>query len=223
MKPFVKNILITGILAIVGSTSIVAQTSNGWFEQWYRAKYGRPSPTEQARLTAGRTATGTMQATVAVSTNGRFEQWYRAKYGRPSPTEEARIEALQVNMTIPEATAPAIAVSAGGAVASLVPPSVMERLSRPELDTLIASAKTPAEHRRIAEFYQSQAQSYLAQAREHEAMVAAYKANPGLDAKVQSATVNHCEYFATKFRELAGKSQQTAQLHEQMARGAAQR
>src|SRR6266702_2809033 len=52
MKAFVRSILITGTLAIFTSSSMVAQTGNGWFEHWYRAKYGHPSPTEQARLEA---------------------------------------------------------------------------------------------------------------------------------------------------------------------------
>ena len=38
MKTFVRSILITGSLAIFASSSMVAQTSNGGFEQWERAK-----------------------------------------------------------------------------------------------------------------------------------------------------------------------------------------
>src|ERR1035437_2066706 len=55
-----------------------------------------------------------------------------------------------------------------------------EHLSKQQINTLIATAKTPADHQRIAQFYQSQAQDYLAQSKEHEAMVAAYNANPSL-------------------------------------------
>ena len=49
-------------------------------------------------------------------------------------------------------------------------------------------------------------------------MVAAYKANPNINAKNQAATIGHCEYFAAKFHELAAQSQELAQLHEQMAK-----
>ncbi len=72
MKPFARNILIAGVVAIVTPALMVAQTTkeqntashkapltqaatpatNTWFEGWYRAKYGRPSPTEEARLKA---------------------------------------------------------------------------------------------------------------------------------------------------------------------------
>ena len=102
-------------------------------------------------------------------------------------------------------------------------PTKLEHLSKRQLNTLIAAAKTPAEHQRIAQYYQAKAQDYLAQAKEHEQMVAAYKENPSLTAKSQASTINHCEYFAQTFRDLATKSQELAQLHEQMAKEAEQK
>jgi hypothetical protein len=95
-----------------------------------------------------------------------------------------------------------------------------EKLGKGQLTSLIAAAKTPAEHQRIAQFYKSEAQDYLAQAKEHTAMVAAYKANSNINAKNQAATIGHCQYFASKFTDLAAKSQELAQLHEQMAKDA---
>jgi len=41
MKPFVRSIMFTGVLAMAASSVAVAQTSSNSFEQWYRAKYGR--------------------------------------------------------------------------------------------------------------------------------------------------------------------------------------
>jgi hypothetical protein len=98
-----------------------------------------------------------------------------------------------------------------------------EHFSKRQLNTLIATARTPAEHQRIAQYYQAKAQDYLAQAKEHEQMVAAYKANPSLTAKSQASTINHCEYFVQTFKDLAAKSQELAQLHEQMAKEAEQK
>lgn len=95
-----------------------------------------------------------------------------------------------------------------------------EKLGKGQLTTLIAAAKTPADHQRIAEFYKSQTQDYLAQAKEHTAMVAAYKANSNINEKNKAATIGHCEYFASKFTDLAAKSQELAKMHEQMARDA---
>ncbi len=115
MKPFTRSILITGVFAMAANSLIVAQPTpqqntaylkatptqavapvNAWFEGWYRAKYGRPSPTEEARLQAQQANTAYREATpaqAAAHDNSRFEAWYRDKYGRPSPTEEARLKA----------------------------------------------------------------------------------------------------------------------------------
>lgn len=96
MKLSIRGILITGILAIGANTLLVAQTANPWFEGWYRAKFGRPSPTKEARLQAGRITTASRvekPAQSAAPVNTWFEGWYRAKYGRPSPQEEARLKA----------------------------------------------------------------------------------------------------------------------------------
>jgi hypothetical protein len=99
--------------------------------------------------------------------------------------------------------------------ATSAPQAKPEHLSKQQLITLIAEARTPAEHQRIAQYLQAKAQDYLAQA--NEQMVAAYKANPSLTAKSQASTINHCEYFVQRFKDLAAKSQELAQLHEQMA------
>jgi hypothetical protein len=111
-------------------------------------------------------------------------------------------------------------VAAVGQTAS-APQTKPEHLSKGQLNSLISTAKTPAEHQRIAQFYQSQAQDYLAQSKEHEAMVAAYKSNTSLiNNKNQAGTINHCEYFVQTFKDMAVKSQELAQLHEQMAKEA---
>ena len=115
-----------------------------------------------------------------------------------------------------------MAVAAFGQTAS-APQTKPEHLGKRQLNTLIATAKTPAEHQRIAQYYQAKAQDYLAQAKEHEQMVAAYKANPSLTAKSQASTINHCEYFVQTFKDLAAKSQELAQLHDQIANDAEQK
>jgi hypothetical protein len=96
-----------------------------------------------------------------------------------------------------------------------------EKLTKKQLLSLIATAKTPAEHQRIAEFYQEKAQEYLAQAKEHEEMAEAYKKSPMTNSsKFAAGTVNHCEYFAQSFKEMAAKMQDLANMHEQMAKDA---
>jgi hypothetical protein len=111
-------------------------------------------------------------------------------------------------------------VAAFGQTAS-TPQSKPEHLGKRQLNTLIATAKTPAEHQRIAQYYEAKAQDYLAQSKEHEQMVAAYKANSSLsNNKNQASTISHCEYFVTTFKALADNSQEMATLHERMAQEA---
>ncbi len=123
--------------------------------------------------------------------------------------------------TLSLALALTVAVFAQAAPAQQSKP---EHLSKQQLNTLIANAKTPAEHERIAHFYEAKAVDYHAQAVEHEAMVAAYKANSSLsNEKNRASTIGHCEYFVKTFNELAIKSQELATLHEQMAKDTEQK
>ena len=90
-----RSILFTAVLALVASTSMVAQSSSSWSEQWYRAKFGRPSPTEEARIQSAQENAAYREVTpvqTVIPANVWFEGWYRAKYGRPSPLEEARLK-----------------------------------------------------------------------------------------------------------------------------------
>lgn len=98
------------------------------------------------------------------------------------------------------------------------------KLGKQQLLSLIATAKTPAEHRRLAKYYEAQAKSYLAQAKEHEELSEAYKKNPMTSSsKFAAGTVDHCEYFAQSFKEDAAKMQELAEMHEQMAKDAEQK
>ena len=115
-------------------------------------------------------------------------------------------------------------VLTAAAFAQTSPAPKPEHLSKQQLNTLIATANTPAEHERIANYYQAKAVDYLAQAKEHEEMIAAYKANTVLsNDKNQASTINHCEYFVQTFKDLAAKSQELAQLHDQIANDAEQK
>jgi hypothetical protein len=200
MNTFVKSILVSSILSIGLTTSMVAQPDNSQYEQWYRAKYGRPSPAAQATVkTPQAIATAPeAQPTVAVT---EFEHWYRAKYGRPSPTEKTLAQAPRVSPAFMAGTP------------AMVMPVVVSNKD--------VAANTATEHARIAQSYRDQAQQYLAQAKEHEAMLAAYNTSPNMTSKNHAATIDHCKYFVAKFHEMAAKSQELAQLHAEMAKEAA--
>ncbi len=62
----------------------------------------------------------------------------------------------------------AITVSAQTPVSQLA----TEQLTNKQLDTLVATAKTPADHDRLANFYELKAQEYRAQAQVHAQMLA---------------------------------------------------
>jgi hypothetical protein len=97
-----------------------------------------------------------------------------------------------------------------------------EQLSKQQVNTLISTAKTPAEHQRIANFYEASAKDYRAQAQEHEAMIVAYKANTSMsNDKNRASTIGHCEYFVKSLNELSAKSDELARLHRNMAEQAA--
>jgi hypothetical protein len=97
-----------------------------------------------------------------------------------------------------------------------------EALSKKQLQTLIVTAKTSAEHLRIAQYYETKAEGYLAESRKHEEMTAQYAASPvGSSSKFATGTVSHCVYLTRHFKAEAAKMQLLEQQHEQMAKEAA--
>jgi hypothetical protein len=90
----IGGILFFGILALNAGNALVAQTNSSWAEQWYRAKYGRPSPTEQAQLDARSYSSAprtVATSAIRIRANRWPEQFYQAKHGRPTPREDARL------------------------------------------------------------------------------------------------------------------------------------
>ncbi len=111
-----------------------------------------------------------------------------------------------------------IAIPALGQSASQAKP---DKLSHKQLLSLIATAETPADHLRIAQYYEAQAKYYVEQSKLHQDMATAYRKNPMTNSdKFRRGTVDHCEYFAKSFNETATKMQELANMHEQMARDA---
>lgn len=109
MRTSVRSILLTGAL-VVGANALMAATAqvgNDWLDQFYKAKLGRSSPAEEARLKAERANTAFREeATVEVAgpANPWLEQFYRAKLGRNSPMEEDRLRAERENTAFREET-----------------------------------------------------------------------------------------------------------------------
>jgi|GEM_PF-1908860 hypothetical protein len=98
-----------------------------------------------------------------------------------------------------------------------------QQLSGKQVSALIASAKTSAEHQKIADYYRAKAQSYLAESNEHERMAAQFAANPITNnAKTVHGTVNHCQYLAQSLKAKSVRAQELAFEHEKMAKQAEQ-
>jgi predicted P-loop ATPase len=108
MKMRMKSILLTGALAMGANALMGAQAtqaSDSWLDQYYKAKLGRSSPAEEARLNAERANTAFREETtveVAGPANPWLEQFYKAKLGRNSPMEESRLRAERANTAFRE-------------------------------------------------------------------------------------------------------------------------
>ena len=93
-----------------------------------------------------------------------------------------------------------------------------DKLSKQQLLSLTATAKTPAEHSRLAQYYSAQAQNDLAQSKEHEQMAEQFKNNSVTSSsKFAAGTVNHCEFLAQNLKQSAAQMQALSNEHAQMA------
>ena len=93
-----KNLFMICMTGALLASSVWAQGSDS--EQYFRAKYGRNSPAEEARQKAAQANSAWRQEAlpeVAAPNDSWTEQLFRAKYGRNSPKEEARQDAAQAN------------------------------------------------------------------------------------------------------------------------------
>ena len=95
-------------------------------------------------------------------------------------------------------------------------------LTKKTLVGAIASAETPQDHQRIANYYKAEAGRMLAEAKEHDELAVAYAKSPNASTKHPMAgqTAEHCKFFADAARKAAQESQELAKLHEEMAKPA---
>ena len=95
-----------------------------------------------------------------------------------------------------------------------------------EATALIATAKTPKNHKRLALYFSQEADRLEADAGEHDQMIVAYRnalyprsmKTPGA-----SGTIEHCESLAKSDREMAKALREMAEAHEEMAEEAGKR
>ena len=94
-------------------------------------------------------------------------------------------------------------------------------LSSKQLKALVATAKTPADHLKLARHYTAMAEKHEAEANEHMALAAEYRKAPrASESKRPMAgdTAAHCEYYAEHCRKAAQEMRTMAKIHEEMAK-----
>lgn len=94
-------------------------------------------------------------------------------------------------------------------------------LKSKEVKALVANAKTPADHMKLARHYTAMAEKHEAEAKEHEALAVEYARNPRVPpAKIPMApnSAEHCRYFAEHCHKAAAEMRAMAAEHEEMAK-----
>ena len=99
-------------------------------------------------------------------------------------------------------------------------------LSKKQLKDLIANANTPADHERIAQYYDAEAARYEADAKQHEDEASYYAGHQHPAAEGHSPNnypqymLSHCPQIAAKLKEAAQESRALAAGHREMAKEA---
>jgi hypothetical protein len=94
-------------------------------------------------------------------------------------------------------------------------------LTSKEVKALVAGAKTPADHMKLARHCTAMAVKHEAEAQEHEALAVEYAANPHMSSTkhpMGPKTAEHCKYYAEHCRNAAKEMRAMAAAHEEMAK-----
>ena len=98
-----------------------------------------------------------------------------------------------------------------------------KKLSKKELKILIETAKTAADHQRLANYYSAMAVGFEEEAKEHSAEAEAYAKNPTIQEMKNPGganTASHCRFFAAKYTEMAETARTMSTMHSEMAKNA---
>jgi hypothetical protein len=89
-------------------------------------------------------------------------------------------------------------------------------LDRGEVKNLLANAKTPKDHLKLAAHFRAKAAAFEADAKQHEELVAYYQDESWL---IRGRVANaHCERLAIAARDAAGEARALAAAHEDIAK-----
>lgn len=96
-----------------------------------------------------------------------------------------------------------------------------QTLSSAEVKKLTATAKTSADHMKLAKHYEAVAAKHESDAKEHESLAEFYSKNPtGHEQKhpMSGQTAQHCKFYAEHCRKAAEAARQMAADHAAMAK-----
>lgn len=85
------------------------------------------------------------------------------------------------------------------------------------IEQMITTAKTTADHEAIAAYYEKEAQATHAKHAEHQKMGEWYKKNPTVN---KSGFSTHCDLIASNYDKSAKEYEALAKLHRDMAKSA---
>jgi hypothetical protein len=116
-----------------------------------------------------------------------------------------------------------LSLTALGAASSARGQETHTKLTSKQLQSLIAKAKTPEDHQKLAAYYRDMAAEAKAEAAEHGKMLAAYGANPSSHpvAKAVGGPAQHCRALIRLYNQEEKEDLALADQHEQMAKAAA--
>ncbi|HXH51216.1 MAG TPA: hypothetical protein VNM47_17895 [Terriglobia bacterium] len=91
-------------------------------------------------------------------------------------------------------------------------------LTRKELNALIASARTPQDHERLASYFRGQARLAKENQADHEEMLLRYRENPTSHRFTKSPSPDdHCRTLIRIFADEAQQNTALAEYHKRMA------
>jgi len=102
-------------------------------------------------------------------------------------------------------------------------------ISKKELKVLLKTAKEPADHQKIAEYYRQKGQELSASAKEHWEMAETYAKGPRFAAMGPKQAgsfgqgASHCRRWAQLDEQEANEAAALATLHEDMAKAATEK
>ncbi len=108
----------------------------------------------------------------------------------------------------------------------MAPQMTAAELTTKQAKALAGTAKTPADHMKLAAYYKLEADRLDAEASDHEELAKQYRLNPvtmgggKYGGNTQGRTFDHCEASAKSLHDAAKSTRELADEHEQMAKDA---